>query len=143
MEAKRCTPLLCPSAQPEMRESVVLGVVGGTVAEPRLGWLERPMPVSGVLAALPEGVKPTEVFRFAAHCEETSCTHFEGSRCQLATRIVQILPAVTGSLPPCQIRMNCRWFQQEGRAACVRCPQVVTHNYSFSQDVARAAAPGN
>lgn len=141
MEAKKCTPQWCPSAQPEMRESIVLGVVGGTVADPQVGWLERPWAVSDGLPALPEGVRPTEVFRFAAHCEESSCTHFDGANCQLATRIVQILPAVTGTLPPCQIRMHCRWFQQEGRPACLRCPQVVTHNYTASEDVARAAMP--
>ena len=80
-----------------------------------------------------------EVFRFAAHCEENKCRHFDGSHCQLATRIVQILPAVTDGLPPCLIRAECRWFQQEGKAACMRCPQVVTESYEPDEDFKRAA----
>jgi len=30
-------------------------------------------------------------------------------------------------LPACLIRATCRWYQQEGKAACHRCPQVVTY----------------
>jgi hypothetical protein len=133
--------MFCPSAQPEMNHNVVLGVVKGTVEDPRVGWLERPLPVTQELLAMAGPVKPAEVFRFAAQCEESACRHFDGSRCKLATRIVQILPAVTTALPPCQIRIDCRWYLQEGRAACMRCPQVVTHNVRASEDVVRAATP--
>lgn len=64
---------------------------------------------------------------------------FDGKNCNLATRIVQILPAVVDALPACLIRPTCRWYQQEGRAACMRCPQVVTENYEPSEDFKRAA----
>ncbi|WP_256973461.1 hypothetical protein [Nostoc sp. T09] len=33
-------------------------------------------------------------------------------------RIVEDLPGVV------QIRSSCRWWQQEGKAACMRCPQI-------------------
>jgi len=33
---------------------------------------------------------------------------------------------VVSELPSCQIRDTCRWFAEEGGAACLRCPQVVT-----------------
>jgi len=134
-------PSLCPSAQPEMVGSVVLGVVGGTVNEPRVAYLSEPLPVTDELLALSSPVKPTEIFRFAAPCEGNACQHFDGSNCRLATRIVQLLPAVVEVLPPCRLRPNCRWWQQEGKAACVRCPQIVTQIYHPSEQQRQAANP--
>jgi hypothetical protein len=133
--------LLCPSAQPEMADCRVLGVMGGSVAEPRLAYLDQPAPVTPEILALAGPVKPTEVFRFAAHCVESQCCHFDGKDCKLATRIVQILPAVTEALPACRIRHECRWYLQEGRPACMRCPQVLTQNFSPSEEMLRAATP--
>ena len=72
-------------------------------------------------------VAVSEVFRLSARCEEKKCTHFDGARCQLAVRIAKMLPEVVDNLPACNIRRECRWFQ-EGRAACQRCPQIVTGN---------------
>ncbi len=131
--------LLCPSAQPEMKASRVLGVVGGTAEAPQISYLNEPLLVTDDLLGLAGPVKPTEVFRFAAHCEEKACRHFDGTQCRLATRIVQILPAVTEGLPACLIRPTCRWYQQEGKAACLRCPQIVTQTYEASADFRRAA----
>jgi hypothetical protein len=62
-----------------------------------------------------------------------SSQHFDGANCGLATRIVSILPAVVEQLPDCQIRSDCRWFRQEGAAACRRCPQISTVNYEASE----------
>jgi hypothetical protein len=134
-------PLLCPSAQPDMQDSRIIGVVGGTPEEPRLGFLDEPQPVSDELLALAGELQPTELFRFAAVCEETKCCHFDGEKCNLATRIVNILPAVASDLPTCRVRADCRWYSQEGRAACVRCPQVITQNFSPTELVVLAAAP--
>ncbi len=127
---------LCPSAQPDMEGSRIIGVVGGAV---QVAYLNEHLAVTEDLMASTAPAKPTEVFRFAAHCEERACRHFDGTDCQLATRIVQILPVVTDSLPSCLIRSKCRWFQQEGKPACVRCPQVVTESYEPSEDYLRAA----
>lgn len=138
---KEDVPTLCPSAQPEMDDSVAFGVVSGTVEEPRLLHFAEPQPVTDELLALAQPVRPTEVFRFAAPCAGHACQHFDGANCQLATRIVQILPAVTSSLPPCTLRAECRWWQQEGRAACLRCPQVVTLDYAASDSMTQAATP--
>ncbi|PYS90344.1 MAG: nitrogen fixation protein [Acidobacteria bacterium] len=132
---------LCPSAQPEMAGSVAFGVVGGTPNAPRMEHLERTLPVTDELLALSAPVSPAEVFRFAAPCAGHACQHFDGTDCRLATRIVQILPAVTNDLPPCLLRPDCRWWQQEGKAACLRCPQVVTESYVASDDFQRAADP--
>lgn len=132
---------MCPSAQPDMADAVILGVRGGTVEAPYVSYLDNPVPVSGELLALAGPAEPAEVFRFAARCEEGSCRHFNGADCRLANRIVQILPAVVDSLPPCKIRSDCRWFQQEGRPACLRCPQVITEVREPSDEFRRAAIP--
>lgn len=134
-------PPLCPSAKPEMEGSVVFGVVGGTVEEPRLAHLVELQPVTDELLALSGPVAPTEIFRFAAPCAGSACQHFDGSNCRLATKIVQLLPEVVAGLPPCRLRPNCRWWQQEGKAACMRCPQVVTENYHASEQLRQAANP--
>ncbi len=116
----------CPSAQPDMREPRVLGVLGGTPAEPRVAYLNARVEVTDELLNSTGNVPPTRVLRFAARCESSKCTHFDGTDCKLARRIVEGLPEVVDSLPPCTIRPNCRWHQQEGAAACRRCPQVIT-----------------
>ena len=132
----------CPSAQPEMAEATILGVRAGTPDAPRISYLETPVPVSSEWLELTRPVRPSEVLRFAARCEEGACRHFDGANCRLATRIVQILPVVVESLPPCNIRPECRWFRQEGRRACLRCPQVITEVQDPSEDFRRAAMPG-
>ncbi len=88
----------CPSAEPEMAGSMVLGVVEGTVDEPRVGYLAEPLPVTDRVLALSRPVEPTEIFRFAAPCANSACQHFDGSHCLLATRIVQLLPAGRGGI---------------------------------------------
>ena len=128
---------LCPSAQPHMEEARVLGVVrDGEVA-----YLAEPVPLTPELLASTAPVGPGKVLRLAGRCQESACTHFDGSKCRLATRIVELLPAVTDSLPACLIRADCRWYLQEGRAACLRCPQVVTE-FNENNEAFRRAAVG-
>ena len=120
-------PLDCPSAQPEMTGARVLGVVErdetgkGTVA-----YLNARQPVTQEVLDACGDVPPTEVLRFAAPCEESRCQHFDGSRCQLAARVVEGMARVVDRAPPCAIRKTCRWHAQEGLRACLRCPQVAT-----------------
>jgi hypothetical protein len=75
----------------------------------------------------------SEVFRLSARCEQSKCMHFDGARCQLAVRIAKLLPEVVDHLPACNIRAECRWFRQEGRAACLRCPQIVTGSHEANE----------
>jgi hypothetical protein len=112
-----------------MGDVQVLGVVSGSAEEPRLAYVNEPVAATPDIFALAAPVAVSEVFRLAARCEEKKCVHFDGARCQLAVRIVGMLPPVTDDLPPCVIRADCRWFRQEGRAACLRCPQIVTGNF--------------
>ncbi len=132
---------LCPSARPEPTDSVVFGVIGGTVTEPRIAYLKQPLTVTEELIAKASPVTPAEIFRTAASCAESGCQHFNGKDCRLAMRIVEKLPAVVEELPPCSIRRDCRWWQQEGKAACMRCPQVITDNYNPSEIMRKVATP--
>lgn len=144
MSDDQCGPqsadaLLCPSAQPDMRDAIVLGVLGGAADAPSLSYVSEPLAASADVLALAAPANPTEVFRLAAACETKACRHFDGERCRLASRIVDLLPAVVEGLPPCRIRRTCRWYAQEGRDACLRCPQVVTENFAPSELVQQAA----
>ena len=132
-------PVMCPSAQPGMKEPRLIGVVTFDQDTPRVAYLNETVPLTDELLDSAKPADPRTVFRIAAHCEESQCTHFDGSNCNLATRIVQILPAVVDALPACLIRASCRWYTQEGKPACLRCPQVVTQPLDPSPQYEHAA----
>jgi len=117
----------------------VLGVVDREGPQPMVLYLETPMPATPDVLALSAPMKPTEVFRLSATCAEGGCPHYDGRDCRLATRVVQMLPPVVDRLPPCTIRKECRWFSQEGGAACQRCPQVTTVTHDLSEDTRRVS----
>ena len=106
-----------------------------------MAWLERPIPVTEELLALTGSVPPAQVLRITAPCQEHLCCHYDGHECNLATRLVQLMPAVDTSLPACRIRADCRWSTQEGRAACIRCPQIVTFSVNPTEQLSLAATP--
>jgi hypothetical protein len=125
---------LCPSAQPGMEKCQVLGVVQRDGPTPTLQFLNESLPATPEILAMAEPLKPTEVFRLSATCAEHKCPHFDGRDCRLAARIVRMLPSVVDTLPPCTIRKECRWFAQEGAAACKRCPEITTVTYDLSPE---------
>ena len=131
--------LKCPSAQPGMGDVQVLGVVSRDADAPRLAYLDQPMAATPEMLELAAPVAVSEIFRLSARCEEQKCMHFDGSKCQLAVRIATLLPEAVDTLPACNIRSDCRWFRQEGRAACLRCPQIVTGN-AEADDLLRRVA---
>lgn len=133
--------LLCPSGQPDQDSAVLFGVVGGTAGEPRVTYLKKPLPVLPQLLALAEPVEPTEVFRFAAPCVEDACQHFVAGDCQLASKISALIAGTSFGVPACRIRPRCRWWRQEGSAACHQCPSIVTTNYAPSAELRQAADP--
>ena len=141
MSTRGSRPILCPSAQPHIQGSVAFGIVAGSPDDPRVAWIESPVPVTQDLLALTAPVDPTQVLRIAAPCQEKKCCHFDGTDCHLADRLVQLLPAVSEKLPPCRIRPDCRWFLQEGSAACRVCPQIVTYAIDPSPELNTAATP--
>jgi hypothetical protein len=134
---------LCPSAPPDWEGSQVIGVVAGTAHAPEVAYLSEPQPVTDSLLALARPITPTEVFRFSAPCACTGCGHFseEQSKCKLAEKIVRWAPVVVDKLPACRIRPDCRWWQEQGRSACMRCPQVVTDRFEAPAAIAKAADP--
>jgi len=133
--------LMCPSAQPDLRRGLVVGVVGGTVGEPRLAYLKKPISVDETVIKQASPVKPTEVFRLSAPCANQGCQHFDGASCRLARRIVELLDPVVGELPSCHLRSSCRWWMQEGAEACLRCPQIVTELYGSTPIQEKVARP--
>ena len=110
-----------------------INLVAGTVDEPHVNYFNQPLPVTDELTSVSSPVTPTEVFRISAECAGNGCKHFDGQNCRLATRIANQLPVVTEVLPPCPIRRDCRWWQQEGKSACMRCPQIITDHYNSSE----------
>lgn len=134
--------MLCPSARPEMAGSVLFGIVGGGEEHPDLvAYLKEPQPATAEVMALAGPLPATSVFRFAAECGESACVHFDGADCTLAGRIVDRLPEVVEVLPTCGIRSRCRWWAQEGRAACMRCPMIATTPIDADEALRRVAAP--
>jgi len=134
---------LCPSAQPDWADAQVFAVVAGTPERPEAAYLDQAQAVDAPLLALAGELHPSEVFRFAAPCANGGCQHFDGAAhsCRLAAKTVALVPMVVHKLPRCAIRSNCRWWQQEGAAACQRCPQVVTDNHHPSEAMRMAADP--
>ena len=133
--------VLCPSANHKEPDAVLFAVVGGTAERPEVAYLDETQAITDEILAMAGSVDPTEVFRFAAPCAKTGCQHFNGehARCQLAAKVVQLVPIAVNKLAPCAIRSACRWWQQEGVAGCQRCPQVVTLNYAPSDSMREAA----
>jgi hypothetical protein len=137
--------VMCPSAQPEQAEAMIIGVVRGTDGAVSAEMLPVPLPIRPLIDLVPEDVRPTEVLRFAAPCMEGRCQHFRDGTCTLATRIIARLPAVSDRLRRCAIRPSCRWWRQEGAVACQRCPRVITEPYAASdlmREVARSPSRG-
>jgi len=139
------SPYSCPSAQPDMLEARVIGVLGGTAAEPRIAYLAQEAVIAAAEIPPTPGVDPVEAFRLAARCEDHRCAQHvagaEGGRCGLGARIVAQLDPVVASLPSCTIRATCRWYAEQGREACLRCPQVVTLIPRDGSRMSRAAQP--
>jgi hypothetical protein len=126
--------LLCPSFSSIGPDAQVFGVLTGSAAEGfQVAYLTEAIPATQEVLAAAAPAKPTEVFRAAAPCVERGCKHFDGTNCELASRITAMLDPVVSALPRCAIRPVCRWFRQEGREACLRCPQVATEQRNASE----------
>jgi hypothetical protein len=119
------TAFTCPSAPPEAG-SVLLGVV----ASPgQIVYITPNPPVSQEMLETfqKNGIVAENRLRFAGPCMEHRCLQWAGNRCGLIDRVVDHFgPAEGGEpLPRCGIRGTCRWFAQQGRAACESCPEVI------------------
>jgi hypothetical protein len=135
--------LSCPSARPDQEGAAIIGIVRRSDASASVDILPETVKVSLLIDLIPASVQPGEVLRFAAPCMESQCIHFSKSQCQLAKRIVGLLPEVDEPLRKCAIRPTCRWWHQEGRAACQRCPRIITEPYITTETMREVAQPPN
>lgn len=134
------SPFSCPSAQPDMQEARIFGVLSGSAEAPRVAYLKAEAVIPAAQVPDTGGLNPIEAFRFAARCEGHRCGQFADGRCSLGQRLVEGTDAVVDTLPSCTIRASCRWHAEQGRQACLRCPQVVTLIPRGSDRLSRAAA---
>jgi hypothetical protein len=70
-----------------------------------------------------------------------SCEHFVEEGCSLVERITRLDEGSEFGLPRCGIRHRCRWWRQEGPAACKRCPMIVTRAFGAASAIQAAASP--
>lgn len=135
--------LMCPSADPDGAGAVVFGLIVGTPEAPETAYLEETQAVTPELLALADPVAPADMFRFGARCLRGGCAHWEAERavCRFGEKTVRLAPAVVSVVPTCALRANCRWWHQEGMAACQRCPQVIRTGAIGHPEVRQAADP--
>jgi hypothetical protein len=103
----------CPSAQHHLPGAQVFAVMGGTVAQPEVSYLEEAIEVTPEVITMAAPVDPAEVFRISAPCaQSTECWHFDDTRhqCRLARRTVRLAPVVVSKPPRCAIRTQCVWL---------------------------------
>jgi hypothetical protein len=117
---------LCPSA-PCTADAILLGRVG---RDRRVRYLPYRMEVGETFVTeAAKGPRPETRFRFASSCVEGSCKQWKDGRCGIADLAVELLKDAVSEanpLPRCSIRLDCRWFAQNGPAACRSCPLVTT-----------------
>jgi hypothetical protein len=121
----------CPAAPEYWPNARAFGIVTGSVEQPWVRYLAKPVPVP---QDLPDGITPRAVVRIAADCQEGGCRHWTDEACSLAKRVIQQFDPVTARVPPCSIRLICRWWDQEGPAACMRCPAIATDRGAAAPD---------
>lgn len=134
-------PLDCPSSQPNQPGSRVIGVITTHRKTVRMIPLRQPVPASDIIPLIPDSIPITEIVRVASPCQSEKCVHFAGGGCSLVTKIVAHLPVVSEKLAPCALRRSCRWWFQEGAAACLRCPQIITEPYRPSESMLKLGCP--
>lgn len=125
-----------------MPDARLIGVISRSEGTPHLGYINAEVAVSPELLDAVAPARPLTVLRIAARCQESQCQHFDGSECSLARRIVETLPEVSSSLPPCAVRRSCRWYAEQAGQACRRCAQIVTEVAPSTVDARLVGHPG-
>jgi hypothetical protein len=116
---------VCPSSPLEYATHL-LGVVG---RDGRIHYVSPALPLDDDfrVAASRRG-KTGARLRLSGPCLESGCQQWTGSRCGVIEDVLEETADVDldTELRPCTIRRDCRWFAQQGAAACHVCPLVVT-----------------
>ena len=115
----------CPSSLGQVGSNL-LGIVNpsGTV-----GYFDQPIEVTPEFLADAGDEETLERrFRFSNKCIQSGCKQWTGSECGVIKAVLALdsIP-LNKDLPACSIRSTCRWFSQEGAAACNGCRYVITN----------------
>ncbi|WP_326560794.1 hypothetical protein [Micromonospora sp. NBC_01796] len=118
---------MCPST-PKANATVFLGMI---TPAGRVAYVTPAMPAEVALSGLPDSTGPAESqYRLAGPCVTSSCGFWTGDHCGLGARLVESYRETAvpdeSSLPRCAIRRTCRWYAEQGPAACPACSHVVT-----------------
>lgn len=117
--------LLCPSSVAKPG-AALFGVQDATG---HVEYLDEPIVVDQTFVdTARQGRVPEERFRFASNCAKSGCGHWadEGTGCGLVGKIVDAMNRkAEATLVACPIRNRCRWYHQQGAAACASCDEVV------------------
>lgn len=128
------TPRTCPSAR-AAPGATLLGVLG---RDGRMVPLRTAMTVDQDFVAA-TGPRPEARMRFAHACVKGHCAQWTGHRCGVIEKVLGHLGVPEPApLPPCLIRATCRWFAEQGAAACGVCDLVVTDTAAPAAETAGA-----
>ena len=117
---------MCPSTSVE-NSTVFLGMI--TPAR-KVAYVTPQIPIDSVRDTLDDTAGELERrYRFAGPCVTSKCGFWTGRHCGLGAKLVESYQDTGGpslDLPRCSIRHDCRWFAEQGPAACSPCSYVVT-----------------
>ena len=118
--------VLCPSAPPQAGALLL----GRFTEEGSLAFAAKPLPVTASFLAAAEATGDIgKRFRFASRCTQSACSRWQNGKCSVGMAAARVAEQQKLEKPPdlpaCVIRPQCRWFAQEGAAACRICPHVV------------------
>jgi hypothetical protein len=124
---------MCPSSTCHTG-ALLLGVVQ---SDKKIALLQTPMPVTEdfVEKAFKAG-DPEKRLRFAGRCAKSGCSQWTGSRCGVIDDAMKQMEFAIDNvaLPKCDIRPDCRWFNQNGADACKVCPYIITDTRPFFRE---------
>lgn len=134
--------MLCPSTTLD-RATALIGLVDRAEhAEGRITYMVDRCDVPRALHDAAGEIDVGTVARLAGPCAQSGCAHHTSGGCTLAERITATLPVVVDRLPTCSIRRTCRWWHDQGAAACHRCPAITSSAPAEPTMVSVGAPPG-
>lgn len=113
--------LQCPSAQPEFAEALL---ATRSSIESRFEFEHELPKVPIGLMCSPVGAREFPFARFTAKCVTSRCIHWSVNHCHLGHVISDLEIDQIEALEECPIRINCRWFAENGSSACRSCPWI-------------------
>jgi hypothetical protein len=115
---------LCPSA----RNASGASLIGAVDAAGRVVFLGAPRILDPAESSWLDSQGGEAAFRFAGACLTAGCPRWHGS-CEVGAVVAAAVAeagTATTRLPACGIRARCRWWHDQGPAACAGCAYVVT-----------------